>query len=333
MLEIVMRNRSCRHRVFLTLLCLSAALTSAEVVKVDPAQSTVTFRGSSTLHDFDGTSTLVAGAFDLSAGAGMIEADATSMKTGSEGRDEKMHGEIMVTPTWPRIRFDLTRFEPVPGSLLSGGTAHGRWTMHGVTREISIPLTFSDVGTPAVRHAKAAFDLDIRRWSIPVPRVVIITVNPVIKVAIDLALVPDATAVVTPAPPRDIVGIAFPDATGAPRGLAAGRPVVVCDTDNYSAAKEWVAKLVAKLPAARQPLVVVMDDVLAEKKRAKWIAKAPSNALFDWTASLRKHLALPSAPIQVIVVDADNRVLGIVDGEVEDAQRDAVLTLMGVPLK
>ena len=76
-----------------------------------------------------------------------------------------------------------------------------------------------------------------------------------------------------------------------------------------------------------------MDDVLAEKKRAKWTAKAPTNALFDWTASLRKRLSLPSAPIQVIVVDADNRVLGIVDGEAEDAERDAVLTLMGVPVK
>jgi len=33
------------------------------------------------------------------------------------------------------------------------------------------------------------------------------------------------------------------------------------------------------------------------------------------------------------VVGADNRVLGIVDGEAEDAERDVVLTLMGVPLK
>jgi polyisoprenoid-binding protein YceI len=319
-------------REVLLTLALTAILPAADRVKVMPEQSSVTFHGSSTLHDFDGTATLVAGAFDLAAGAGMIEADATSMKTGSDGRDEKMHGEIMVTTTWPRIHFDLTRFEMAAGGV-TGGTAHGRWTMHGVTREVSIPLTFSDVGTPAVRHAKAAFDLDIRRWSIPIPRVVIISVDPIIKVAIDLALVPDATVAITPVPPRDIVGVALPDAAGAPRGLAAGRPVVVCDTDNYSSAKEWVTKLVAKLPAARQPLVVVMDDVLVEKKRAKWTAKAPTNALFDWSASLRKRLSLPSAPILVIVVDADNRVLGIVEGEAEDAERDAVLTLMGVPLK
>ena len=317
----------------LVLLLLGTALTTAEVLKVDPAHSTVTFHGSSTLHDFDGTAAVVAGAFDLAAGSGAIEADATSMKTGSDGRDEKMHGEIMVTKTWPRVRFELTKFDPAPAGAASGGTAHGRWTMHGVTREITIPLTFSDVGAPAVRHAKAAFDLDIRRWSIPVPRVVIISVDPVIKVAIDLALAPDATAVAAVAPPRDIVGVTLPDAAGAPRAIAAGRPLVVCDTDNYSEAKAWVTALVAKLPAARQPLVVVMDDALAEAKRPKWTAKAPTNSLFDWSASLRKRLSLPSAPIQVVVVDADNRVLGIVDGEAEKAEVNAVLTLMGVPVK
>lgn len=325
-------NPVLRRPSLLLLLVLSVTLTAADIQKVDPAQSTVTFHGSSTLHDFDGTAKLVAGAFDLAAGHGMIEADATSMNTASEDRDEKMHGEIMVTKTWPRIRFDLTRFEPAPGGA-SGGIAHGRWTMHGVTRELSIPLTFSTVGTPAVRHAKAEFTLDIRRWSIPVPRVVIITVDPMIKVAINLVLVPDPAAVVTPAPARDIVDVVLPDAKGVQCGLAAGRPVVVCDTDNYSEAKEWVTELAAKLPAARQPFVVVMDDALAVTKRPKWTGKAPTNALFDWSASLRKRLALPSAPILVIVVDADNRVLGIVDGEAEDEEVKAVLTLMGVPVK
>ncbi len=325
-------SRQSRHPSVLILLVLAAALPAAEVLKVDPAQSTVTFHGSSTLHDFDGTAKLVAGAFDLAAGHGMIEADAASMNTASEGRDEKLHGEIMVTKTWPRIRFDLTRFEPAPSGV-TGGIAHGRWTMHGVTREISIPLTFSDVGTPAVRHAKAAFTLDIRRWSIPVPRVVIITVDPLIKVALDLALVPDATAVATPAPARDLVGVELPDAAGAQRALAAGRPVIVCDTDNYSEAKEWVAALTAKVPATRLPQIVVLDDALAATKRPKWTGKAPPKALFDWSASLRKRLLLPLAPIQVIVVDGENRVLGVVANEADDADRDAVLTLMGVPLK
>src|SRR5688572_31865539 len=118
-------NPTLRRPSLLILLLLAAALPAAEVLKADPAQSAVTFHGSSTLHDFDGTAKLVNGAFDLAAGHGMIEADATSMNTASEGRDEKMHGEIMVTKTWPRIRFDLTRFEPAPGAA-TGGTAHGR---------------------------------------------------------------------------------------------------------------------------------------------------------------------------------------------------------------
>lgn len=319
--------------VALLLLLLASSTYAAEVLSVVPGGSVVKFHGSSTLHDFDGTATLVGGAFDLAAGTGMVEADATSMKTGSDGRDEKMHGEIMVTKTWPRVRFDLTAFVPGAGGAAAGGTAHGRWTMHGVTREIAIPLTFSESGTPPVRHVRAAFDLDIRRWSIPVPRVVIVSVDPVIKVELDLALKPDPAATSPAAPARDIVGMILPDATGAPRIIAAGRPLVVCDTDNYGEADDWVKKLVAKLPAARQPLVVVMDDALAEAKRPKWTAKAPTNSLFDWSASLRKRLSLPNAPIQVVVVDAGNHVLGIVDGEADAAGVKAVLTLMGVPGK
>ena len=112
-------SRQMRRPSVLILLVLVAVLPAAEVLKIDPAQSTVTFHGSSTLHDFDGTAKLVAGAFDLAAGHGMIEADATSMNTASEGRDEKMHDEIMVTKTWSRIRFDLTRFEAATGDAVS----------------------------------------------------------------------------------------------------------------------------------------------------------------------------------------------------------------------
>ncbi len=310
-------------------------LAAAEVLTVLAEQSSVTFHGSSTLHDFDGTAKVVGGAFDLTAGAGMVETDATSMNTASAGRDEKMHGETMLSTTYPRIRFDLTRFE----TTASGGTAYGRWTMHGVTRELSIPLTFATfatiatIGTPAARHARATFELDIRRWSIPVPRVVIITVDPLIKVTIDLALKPDAAATVAAAPVRAIVGMVLPNAAGVACAVAAGRSLVVCDTDHYSEAKEWIAVLAKKLPADRLPLMVVMDDALAEGKRPKWTAKAPANALFDWSASLRQHLLLPTAPIQVVVVDTMNRVVGIVDGEAEDAERDAVLTLLEIPLK
>src|ERR1043165_512746 len=115
-----MFDRLCHH---LLPLLLGVALPAAEVVRVDPALSTVAFHGSSTLHDFDGSAVLVAGAFDLAAGMGMVEADAASMKTGSEGREAKMHDEVMVTKPWPRIRFALTRFEPAPAGAPEGGTA------------------------------------------------------------------------------------------------------------------------------------------------------------------------------------------------------------------
>jgi len=162
---------------------------------IDPAASSVHFHGSSTLHDFDGTAKLTSGSLHL-AGAqstGNVVADAASMDTAESGRDKTMHTDTMAVQTWPVIRFDLSAFTPNADG--TGGTGTGTWTMHGVAQAIAIPVTIDPVtsttgNSGAGRHLHAHLVIDIRKWGIKPPRtMLVITVDPMVTVDLDLALV------------------------------------------------------------------------------------------------------------------------------------------------
>jgi len=158
----------------------ATATTAAADYGVDPAQSTVKFAATSTLHDFTGTAKLVSGNLhlDVTAPSGTVEADAVSMTTADKDRDERMHNFVMDTKLHPRVRFDLTGWAP----SATGGTATGTWTMVGVAKPITFPVTI-DKG-----RAKAKIDLNIREWKIRTPRIVFITVGDHVIVDLDLAL-------------------------------------------------------------------------------------------------------------------------------------------------
>jgi polyisoprenoid-binding protein YceI len=166
---------------FSILVLLVAALSAADYT-VDIAKSTVTFSGTSTFHDFTGTARLVSGTVHLDgAGAtGVVEADAASMTTADDGRDERMHNFVMDIAAFPRVRFDLTGWTP----QATGGIAGGTWTMKGVAKPLSMPVTIAN------GHATTKFDLNIRDWGIRTPRLVFVTVGDIVSVKLDLVLVP-----------------------------------------------------------------------------------------------------------------------------------------------
>jgi polyisoprenoid-binding protein YceI len=165
--------------LWLILACGAAGLAAADFT-IDAAQSTVGFSGTSTFHDFTGTAKLVSGTvhLDATAPSGVIEADAASMTTADTDRDERLHNFVMDVPTHPRVRFELTGWTP----SATGGTATGNWTMVGVAKPVTFPVTI------AGGRAKAHLDLNIRDWKIRTPRVIFITVGDIVGVDLDLAL-------------------------------------------------------------------------------------------------------------------------------------------------
>ena len=170
------------NRVLLTLLTAFAPLVAADHLLVDPTTSTITFHGITTWHDFDGTAQVREGALllDGANSAGMVVVAVTSMATGKEGRDAEMHGAVMNAATHPDIRFELRSFTPHPG----GGEATGTWTMHGVTLPIAMNVELSN------DRAVARFSLDITRWGITPPSIVVNRMRPDVPVVVTLTVKP-----------------------------------------------------------------------------------------------------------------------------------------------
>lgn len=300
-------------------LLIAAGLTAADGWKVSPTGSTVTWHGSSTLHDFDGTATVTAGAIDLSAGkeAGWVEVSATSMQSGSAGRDKKMHADHLASATHGTIRFALARLERKPDGII----AHGTWTMHGVARTLSMPVVLPDAAA-AKPVLTAAFTIDMRRWDIPVPSTaLVIRVDPLVKVVVSLALErDDAAAATAVAAPRMLATLSLPDHRGGSQRLdqiARDRLVMYFRLDERVAAKRCDLALDPRLGTQR-PLIRVIDGreykpedrATVVARIAEGVGADPVTFLLDWDGALARQLALPAAPLLFIGFDTQGRVTG-----------------------
>lgn len=168
-------------RLLILVLCCVTCLAAVDYT-VDVAQSTVRFAGTSTFHDFTGTAKLLSGTLHLAAqgATGVIEADALSMDTADAGRDERMHNFVMDVATFPTVRFELSGWTPQG----TGGIAGGTWTMKGVSKPISMPVSI------AAGHATSRFTMNIRDWGIRTPRLIFVTVGDTVTIDLDLVLVP-----------------------------------------------------------------------------------------------------------------------------------------------
>lgn len=112
--------------------------------------SRVGFDAKSTLHDFSGVTTEVAGYFagrldQTGALEGRVAAKVAAIKTGVDGRDEEMR-KVLEAEAHPELVFVLERLE-VKTSDLEAKTAsaivHGSFTIKGVTKTLAVPLEIS----------------------------------------------------------------------------------------------------------------------------------------------------------------------------------------------
>lgn len=144
-----------RHRVVACVLAVFAllpALASARVTsyRIDPVHTQVLFSV-----DHDGYSQPV-GRMQVKAGwlqfdeddwslaRVVVDVDTTSVDIGDKAWNDAVTGKrFLDAQAFPLAHFESTSVEKTDAQH---GTLHGQLTLHGITREVSIPFTFHRVG-------------------------------------------------------------------------------------------------------------------------------------------------------------------------------------------
>ena len=128
----------------------------------------LSFDGRATTGAFTGTTTTVRG--EMSGGGnlaevrGWVDAPVATLVTGNGHRDKDLN-KSMESKRYPTIRFDLTGVRP---RAQRGDTAdvvlQGRFNIHGITREASIPATV--VTQPEAIRVRGEAPLSLKDYQI-----------------------------------------------------------------------------------------------------------------------------------------------------------------------
>jgi polyisoprenoid-binding protein YceI len=183
--------RTCRGLFFLAILAAvgftPAARAQELAVQLDPAQTKIEFTLGATLHTVHGTFTLKSGAirFDPSTGvaSGAIVIDAPSGATSNNGRDNRMHHEILESDKFPEIIFSPKR---VKGALAPEGTSKlevaGQIRLHGQDHDVTFAFDIISGGQQIQITTQAA--IPYIQWGLKNPSTFILRVSD--KVTIDI---------------------------------------------------------------------------------------------------------------------------------------------------
>lgn len=156
---------------------------------VDAAQSSLHWSLGSTLHMVHGTFAMKGGRIhiDPTSGdaSGQFVADATSGKSGNEGRDKKMHREILESARYGEVIF---RPEHIEGKVASQGTYHaqleGRMLLHGSEHGMTVPVEAEIEGDHWKGSAK--FTVPYVQWGLKSPNSFFLKADPAVEIELEL---------------------------------------------------------------------------------------------------------------------------------------------------
>ncbi len=177
-----------------TLVLLAALQAPVELglERYEPIEgrSVVGFDGTSTLHDFTGKTGEVHGELRVDLGnvdattAGEFWIEAATLDTDSESRDEEMRKHLD-TERFPRITFSIDSVAGVVTDRAGSLTGRGRFTIKGISRQRSFPLTVEPEGKDAI-HIEGRVTFDIRDHGIAPPTKVVVGMGEMVTVWFDL---------------------------------------------------------------------------------------------------------------------------------------------------
>ena len=168
----------------ITVLWLAGAVALAQPHEVDlnfvPAKTTVNFTLGDVLHTVHGSFDVKHGAvhFDPATNnvSGEILVDATSGHSGSDGRDKKMHKEVLESGRYSDIVFRPDRVEGQVAALGDSTVqVHGMFTIHGAEHEITIPVRVEMA--PGRWTATSRFTVPYVKWGMKNPSTFVLRVD------------------------------------------------------------------------------------------------------------------------------------------------------------
>lgn len=177
---------------------LHAAPTRAQeiVVTLDPARTEIHYTLAAVAHTVHGTFKLKSGAirFDPATAkvSGVVVVDATTGSSGNDGRDSKMHREVLESQKFPEIVFTP---QQVKGTVNLQGASQievaGIFRLHGQDHPMTLPVALQLAGPEAT--VSTQFSIPYQQWGLKNPSTFILRV----KDTVDLEI--HAVAHTTPA--------------------------------------------------------------------------------------------------------------------------------------
>lgn len=115
------------------------------VLRCDPAQTVANFTLAASLHTVHGGFKLKRCEiqFDPSSASisGEVVFDATTGQTGNDGRDRKMHKDVLESARYPEIKFRPDRVDgKVTPAAVSTVQVRGTFAIHGAEHEMTVPV-------------------------------------------------------------------------------------------------------------------------------------------------------------------------------------------------
>jgi polyisoprenoid-binding protein YceI len=179
--------RAFRHIGWFVLAIAAASITQAQqrTFTLDPVQTKINFTVDSTLHTVHGDFQLKRGSiqFDNATGAasGELVVDSASAESGSDGRDKKMHKDVLESPKYSDIAFTP---QHVKGTVANEGKStvevEGILTMHGKSKPVTMPLEVElENGSGS---ADGSFSVKYQEWGMKNPSTFILRVNDTVHI-------------------------------------------------------------------------------------------------------------------------------------------------------
>jgi polyisoprenoid-binding protein YceI len=159
------------------------------VLGIDPAQSKVHWTLGTTLHTVHGTFAFKYGTIQLDPASGKASGEigvyATSGDSSNDGRDKKMHKDVLESGKYPDIIFRPDRVE---GKIAPQGTftvqVHGIFVLHGREHELTVPVQSEFAGDHWMGNAK--FNVPFIDWGLKNPSNFFLKVNHTVEIELEL---------------------------------------------------------------------------------------------------------------------------------------------------